>query len=141
MWKHCCSTCTMMCAYYRFSCILAGLQIRFEIAEGSFLDSDVCLIKRFGGRFSYIHWFRGNPRTDPFPLFFRPLGKDSPIAHVASLLRVSSPQQLDYPALHESVKDILQGMFPTDPASFTHDHPLHDVLPIATEFNLRAVSF
>ena len=75
MWKHCCSTCTMMCAYYRFSCILAGLQIRFEIAEGSFLDSDVCLIKRYGGWFSYIHWFRGNPRTDPFPRFSGPSGR------------------------------------------------------------------
>ncbi|KAF9486079.1 hypothetical protein BDN70DRAFT_870594 [Pholiota conissans] len=67
-----------------------------------------------------------------------PLSKDSTFAHVASLLRVSSPQQLDYPAIHKSAADIFESMFPTDPAAFTHDHSLYDALPLATEFNLRA---
>ncbi|CAA7271150.1 unnamed protein product [Cyclocybe aegerita] len=68
-----------------------------------------------------------------------PLGKDSPFSRIAGILRVSSPQQLDFPVLHSTAKSILQGMFPTDPETFTHTHPLHDALPIATDFHLPMI--
>ncbi|KAF8171879.1 hypothetical protein BJ912DRAFT_1025103 [Pholiota molesta] len=48
------------------------------------------------------------------------------------------PQQLDFPILHKMAGDVFESMFPNDPAAFTHNHPLYDALPLATEFNLRA---
>ncbi|KDR69271.1 hypothetical protein GALMADRAFT_215272 [Galerina marginata CBS 339.88] len=67
------------------------------------------------------------------------LGNDSSVAHVASLLRVSSPQQLDFPNIHKSARAVFEGMFPKGPDAFTHNHPLHDALPVATEFKLLSV--
>ncbi|KAF8953598.1 hypothetical protein BDZ97DRAFT_1871491, partial [Flammula alnicola] len=59
-----------------------------------------------------------------------PLGKDSSFTH---------PQQLDYPRLHRAAGEIFEGMFPTDPGAFTHNHPLYDALLVATQFNFKAI--
>ena len=54
-------------------------------------------------------------------------------------MRVSSPGQLDFPHIHAASLRIFENMFPMDPSSFTHDHPLHEALPLATELNISAV--
>ncbi|KAF8163790.1 hypothetical protein B0H34DRAFT_781365 [Crassisporium funariophilum] len=68
-----------------------------------------------------------------------PLGKESPFIRVAAILRVSSPQQLDFPDLHVAARNIFEDIFPRDPNCFTHDHPLHDALQLATLFNISSV--
>jgi len=67
------------------------------------------------------------------------LGTDSSFSHVISLLRVSSPQQLDFPHVHEAACDVFKGLFPQNPEGFTHNHPLYDALPVARDYNLSSV--
>ena len=55
-------------------------------------------------------------------------------------MRVSGPKQLDFPHIHATSLRIFENMFPKDPSSFTHNHPLHEALPLATELNVPAVS-
>ncbi|PPQ64808.1 hypothetical protein CVT26_002640 [Gymnopilus dilepis] len=68
-----------------------------------------------------------------------PLNKDAPVQHILSLLRVSAPAQLDFPNIHTATRQIFEDMFPKDPEGFTHTHPLHDALPVATELKLSSV--
>ncbi|KAF9538580.1 hypothetical protein CPC08DRAFT_824620 [Agrocybe pediades] len=68
-----------------------------------------------------------------------PLSKDSPASHVMSVLLVSSPQHLDFPVIHKRALELFEDFFPKNPESFTHNHPLYDALPIATELNLHEV--
>ena len=69
----------------------------------------------------------------------RPLGQDSPFTRAASILRVTGPEQLDFPRLHAIARETIERMFPDKPAAFVHDHPLPDALAIATDFNLTSV--
>ena len=55
-------------------------------------------------------------------------------------MRVSGPKQLDFPHIHATSLSIFENMFPNDPISFTHNHPLHEALPLATELDLPSVS-
>ncbi|KAF8801685.1 hypothetical protein BYT27DRAFT_7114369 [Phlegmacium glaucopus] len=68
-----------------------------------------------------------------------PLGNHSSFSQVASIMRVSGPKQLDFPHIHATALRIFENMFPMDPSSFTHDHPLHEALPLATELNVSRV--
>jgi hypothetical protein len=73
------------------------------------------------------------------PLALSPFGNASPFSRVASMLRVSSPRQLDFPDLHATAREIMQGMFPDIPTAFTHDHALPDALALAIDFDLSNV--
>ncbi|KAF8902802.1 hypothetical protein CPB84DRAFT_1775476 [Gymnopilus junonius] len=68
-----------------------------------------------------------------------PLNKDASLDHIMSLLRVSGPQQLDFPTIYNAARQIFEDMFPKDPEAFTHNHPLHDALPVATALKLSSV--
>ncbi|KAF9524459.1 hypothetical protein CPB83DRAFT_607900 [Crepidotus variabilis] len=65
--------------------------------------------------------------------------RDSTLDRIASILRVTSPRQLDFPQIHESAREIFLGMFPCDPVTFTHTHPLHEAIPIVKDFHLTSV--
>ncbi len=79
--------------------------------------------------------------ASPTSLALSPFGKASPFSRVASMLRVSSPRQLDFPDLHATSREIMQGMFPDIPTAFTHDHALPDALALAMDFHLSNVCF
>ncbi|KAF5328607.1 hypothetical protein D9619_011574 [Psilocybe cf. subviscida] len=68
----------------------------------------------------------------------KPLAKESQIAHIASILRVSGPTQLDFPELHGRARSLFESLFPSDPSAFTHDHPRHEALPVATALGLSS---
>ncbi|PPQ91353.1 hypothetical protein CVT25_004120 [Psilocybe cyanescens] len=68
------------------------------------------------------------------------LDKDTSFSHVLSLLRVSSPQQLDFPNIHAAARRIFESSFPHNPEEFTHKHPLYDALPVAQAFNIPLVT-
>ncbi|KAF9053335.1 hypothetical protein BJ165DRAFT_1447057 [Panaeolus papilionaceus] len=69
----------------------------------------------------------------------KPLRDNSDFGHVSSLLRVTSPQQLDFPQLHTSALRIFESLFPQDPSSFAHKHPLHEALVLSKQFKLDLV--
>ncbi|KAG1738290.1 hypothetical protein EDD22DRAFT_787236 [Suillus occidentalis] len=49
-----------------------------------------------------------------------PLSADAPFSHVAAILRVSSPDQLDLPGVHMSAQAYFVSMFPQGPQPFAH---------------------
>lgn len=49
-----------------------------------------------------------------------PLSADAPFSHVAAILRVSSPDQLDLPGVHMSARAYFVSMFPQGPQPFAH---------------------
>lgn len=68
-----------------------------------------------------------------------PLGKDLSFSRVASMLRICSPRQLDFPSFYATAREIMQGMYPDIPAAFMHDYSLPDALAIAMDFDLANV--
>ncbi|TFK32821.1 hypothetical protein BDQ12DRAFT_691944 [Crucibulum laeve] len=68
-----------------------------------------------------------------------PLTSNASLDRVASILRITSPQQLDFPRLHEHAKDLFGAMFPAGPTPFSYPHPLHDALTLATDFDIPSV--
>ncbi|PPQ68074.1 hypothetical protein CVT24_002938 [Panaeolus cyanescens] len=69
----------------------------------------------------------------------KPLWDNSDFSHVSSLLRITSPQQFDFPQLHTTALRIFETLFPKDPSAFAHKHPLHEALDLAKQFKLDAV--
>jgi len=65
-----------------------------------------------------------------------PLSLETPFSRVASVLRASSPKQLDFPAIHELTQKFIRKMFPSGPQPFLHPDCLEEALVLATEYNL-----
>ena len=72
--------------------------------------------------------------------FESPLDTDAPFSRVASVLRVSSPQQLDFPSLHKLARQLVETMFPSGPVPFFHPDCLEEALALATEYQITSVS-
>lgn len=68
-----------------------------------------------------------------------PLGRNLPFQRVASVIRASSPNQLDFPNIHSVALESLEAMFTTYPESFSLLHPLHESLNLATKYKLPLV--
>ncbi|KAI6043344.1 hypothetical protein EDC04DRAFT_2562847 [Pisolithus marmoratus] len=68
-----------------------------------------------------------------------PLSSKAPFTHVASILRVSSPSQLDFPRLYELVRDYLVAMFPSGPVPFTHPDHLGEALALTTAYKIESI--
>lgn len=49
-----------------------------------------------------------------------PLSAEAPFSHVAAILRVSSPDQLDLPGVHMTARAYFVSMFPQGPQPFAH---------------------
>lgn len=72
---------------------------------------------------------------------FRPLNPDTRFARVASVLRASSPKQLDFAAFHELSRKYVEGMFPSGPEPFIHPDCLEEALVLSTEYDLPVSRF
>ena len=59
--------------------------------------------------------------------------------HLASLLRVSSPSQLDIPLVHELARVHLKGMYPSGPTPFVHPGHLEEALALALQYRITSV--
>ncbi|KAH9484567.1 hypothetical protein JR316_0004049 [Psilocybe cubensis] len=70
----------------------------------------------------------------------RRLDTETPFPHLLSLLRVCSPRQLDFPNIHRAARRIFEDAFPSNPEAFTHNHPLHEALPMAKSLNIPHVT-
>ncbi|KAI6139477.1 hypothetical protein BKA82DRAFT_4222570 [Pisolithus tinctorius] len=68
-----------------------------------------------------------------------PLSSKSPFNHVASILRVSSPSQLDFPGLHALARSYLEAMFSSGPLPFTHPDHLEEALALTTSYDIRSI--
>ncbi|KAI6043353.1 hypothetical protein EDC04DRAFT_2866353 [Pisolithus marmoratus] len=68
-----------------------------------------------------------------------PLSSKAPFTHVASILRVSSPSQLDFSRLHELVRGYLEAMFPSGPLPFTHPNHLEEALALTTAYKIESI--
>jgi hypothetical protein len=69
-----------------------------------------------------------------------PLSADASFSRVASALRVSSPQHLDFPSLHNLSRRLIEAMFPSGPVPFFHPDCLEEALALATEYQITSVS-
>lgn len=78
--------------------------------------------------------------TSCFPLaFYSPLSLEAPFQHVAAVLRVSSPEQLDLPNVHSLAKSYFVAMFPSGPSPFVHPDHLEEALSLALRYNITSV--
>ncbi|KAI6043277.1 hypothetical protein EDC04DRAFT_2563005, partial [Pisolithus marmoratus] len=68
-----------------------------------------------------------------------PLSSKTPFTRVASILRVSSPVQLDFPHLHTLVQDYLVAMFPSGPVPFRHPDYLEEALALTTAYKIESI--
>ncbi|KAI6124758.1 hypothetical protein EDD16DRAFT_1560636 [Pisolithus croceorrhizus] len=68
-----------------------------------------------------------------------PLSSKTPFTHVASILRVSSPSQLDFPRLHELAQGYLEAMFPSGPSPFTHPNHLQEALALTRTYKIGSI--
>ena len=69
-----------------------------------------------------------------------PLSLDAPFHHVAAVLRVTSPEQLDIPSVHRSAKAYIVAMFPSGPAPFVHPDHLEEALALTVRYDIPSVS-
>jgi hypothetical protein len=60
-------------------------------------------------------------------------------ARLVSILRVSSPNQLDFPAIHALAWKYIEYMFPSGPQPFIHTNP-EEALAVATKYHIDSVS-
>ncbi|KAH8822754.1 hypothetical protein DL96DRAFT_1619073 [Flagelloscypha sp. PMI_526] len=75
----------------------------------------------------------------------KPFSSQSDLDDISSILRITSPKSLDWPALHETARSALIQRFPGGPTPFTHNHPndpirLEAALELAEQFHLPEVS-
>ncbi|KAI0808016.1 hypothetical protein C8Q74DRAFT_108439 [Fomes fomentarius] len=70
-----------------------------------------------------------------------PLDDTTPFERTASLLKVSSQQQLDVPAIHILARSRLQTLFPSDPEAFVRATLRHteQALALAEKFDIPAI--
>ncbi|KAG9309196.1 hypothetical protein JVU11DRAFT_10910 [Chiua virens] len=68
-----------------------------------------------------------------------PLSLEAPFQHVAAILRVSSPEQLDLPSVHVLAKSYLIAIFPSGPAPFVHPSHLEEALSLALRYEVTSI--
>ncbi|KIK91851.1 hypothetical protein PAXRUDRAFT_830477 [Paxillus rubicundulus Ve08.2h10] len=68
-----------------------------------------------------------------------PLSPEAPFQHVAAILRVSSPNQLDLPSVHSLAKSCFEAMFPSGPYAFVHGNHLEEALSLAVSYNITSI--
>lgn len=71
---------------------------------------------------------------------YSPLSSHTPFSHVAGVLRVTSPSQLDLPHVHGLARGFLEAMFPSGPFPFVHPNCLEDALTLATQHGVPSVN-
>lgn len=69
-----------------------------------------------------------------------PLDSDASLTRVASVLRVSSKRQLDFPSIHQLARRRLENMFPHEPEAFFHADNPDVALTLAVEYSIYSVS-
>jgi hypothetical protein len=69
-----------------------------------------------------------------------PLSAEAPFSHVAAILRVSSPDQLDLPGVHLSARAYIVAMFPQGPRPFAHpSSSLEEALALVHSYQIPLV--
>ncbi|KAH7889126.1 hypothetical protein F5I97DRAFT_1841814 [Phlebopus sp. FC_14] len=68
-----------------------------------------------------------------------PLSPEASFQHVAAVLRVSSPTQLDLPLVHNLARSYLVAMFPSGPLPFVHPNHLEEALTLAATFGIISI--
>jgi hypothetical protein len=58
---------------------------------------------------------------------------------LVSILRISSPKQLDFPSIHALARKYIEHMFPSGPQPFYHTN-LEEALAVATKYEIDSVS-
>lgn len=81
-----------------------------------------------------LYWWLNSSPLPPHS----PLSSKSPFSHVASILRVSSPSQLEFPSLHALVRSYLEAIFPSGPLPFMHPDHLEEALALMTAYDIRS---
>ncbi|KAG0701691.1 hypothetical protein DFH29DRAFT_805965 [Suillus ampliporus] len=69
-----------------------------------------------------------------------PLSAEAPFSHVAAILRVSSPDQLDLPGVHMSARAYFVSMFPQGPQPFAHPSShLEEALALVHSYQIPSI--
>ncbi|OJA14272.1 hypothetical protein AZE42_08832 [Rhizopogon vesiculosus] len=69
-----------------------------------------------------------------------PLSAEAPFSHVAAILRISSPHQLDLPGVHMSARAYMVAMFPQGPRPFAHPSSnLEEALALAHSYQIPSI--
>ncbi|KAI0934922.1 hypothetical protein AcV5_006610 [Taiwanofungus camphoratus] len=68
-----------------------------------------------------------------------PLDSDASLTRVASVLRVSSKRQLDFPSIHQLARRRLENMFPHEPEAFFHADNPDVALTLAVEYSIYSI--
>lgn len=69
-----------------------------------------------------------------------PLSAEAPFSHVAAILRVSSPDQLDLPGVHMSARAYFVSMFPQGPQPFAHPSShLEEALALVQSYQISSI--
>ncbi|KAG2121940.1 hypothetical protein DEU56DRAFT_833351 [Suillus clintonianus] len=69
-----------------------------------------------------------------------PLSAEAPFSHVAAILRVSSPDQLDLPGVHMSARAYFVSMFPQGPQPFAHPSShLEEALALVHSYQISSI--
>ncbi|KAF9242026.1 hypothetical protein BU15DRAFT_44452 [Melanogaster broomeanus] len=68
-----------------------------------------------------------------------PLSTEAPFHHVAAVLRVSAPNQLDLPSVHSLARSYLVAMFPSGPHPFIHPNHLEEALALAVLYKIISI--
>ncbi|KAL4064188.1 hypothetical protein V8B97DRAFT_2026106 [Scleroderma yunnanense] len=64
---------------------------------------------------------------------------DVSFPHTASLLRISSPPQLDIPLIHRLARAHLERMYPSGPVPFVHPGHLDEALALAVQYKITSI--
>ncbi|KAG6329910.1 hypothetical protein ID866_9181 [Astraeus odoratus] len=114
------------------------------------------LLRRHSGYFSGLHLERSSGvvtissnlgvQLEDFISLLEHLYHDSPLSskatfpHVAAVLRVSSPSQLDFPSIHDLARGYLEAMFPSSPLPFVHpNRHLEEALALAAQYRITSI--
>lgn len=69
-----------------------------------------------------------------------PLSAEAPFSHVAAILRVSSPDQLDLPSVHMLARAYFVSMFPQGPQPFAHPSShLEEALALVQSYQIPSI--
>ncbi|KAG2135190.1 uncharacterized protein EDB93DRAFT_1242578 [Suillus bovinus] len=69
-----------------------------------------------------------------------PLSAEAPFSHIAAILRVSSPDQLDLPGVHMSARAYFVSMFPQGPQPFAHPGShLEEALALVHSYQIPSI--
>jgi hypothetical protein len=69
-----------------------------------------------------------------------PLSAEAPFSHVAAILRISSPDQLDLPGVHMSARAYFVSMFPQGPQPFAHPSShLEEALALVQLYQISSI--